>query len=73
MTLGSVLFGVVIGYGVHKVAGNYLDKGIDPALAAAKEQIMAQVNKARAKAQVTSVEEKIAAAESVEAHVIEMS
>ena len=72
MTLGSVLFGVVIGYGVHKVAGNYLDKGIDPALAAAKEQIMAGIKKAQAKA-TKSVEQKIADAEQVDAHVIEMS
>jgi len=68
MTLGSVIVGIVIGYGIHKVAGEHLDKGIDPALAMAKEQIMVGLKQAQAKI----TERKIAAAEPVNATVIEM-
>ena len=39
MKLGSMLVGVVLGYTVHKMIGAQLDKGVDPAIAAIKEQV----------------------------------
>ena len=39
MKLGSVLVGVVMGYAIHKYVGKQLDMGVDPAIAAIKEQV----------------------------------
>jgi hypothetical protein len=53
MKLGSVLVGVIVGYAVHKYVGAQLDKGVDPAIQAVKDQINSRL-KAKAEPAVAS-------------------
>ena len=47
MKLGSVLVGVMMGYALHKYVGKQLDQGVDPAIAAIKEQVEKKFKRSR--------------------------